>query len=71
MLLNVHGRMSVNGVNIENVMVLYNYALQDGCTPLMLHAESGNLDVVITLLEAHAFMDAQDKVQYVYKCKNH
>ena len=28
----------------------------------MVHAESGNVDVVLRLLEAHAFMDGQDKV---------
>ena len=35
---------------------------QDGSTPLMIHATSGNVAVVICLLEEHAFMDAQDKV---------
>ena len=35
---------------------------QDGSTPLMIHATSGNVAVVTCLLEEHAFMDAQDKV---------
>ena len=31
----------------------------------MVHAESGNVHVVSRLLDAHAFMDAQDKVYTV------
>ena len=36
--------------------------MQDGCTALMVHAESGNVGVVSRLLASHAFMDAQDMV---------
>ena len=35
---------------------------QDGYTPLMLHAESGNEDVVTCLVENYAQVDAYDKV---------
>ena len=35
---------------------------QDGCTALMVHGETGNVDVVLRLIEAQAFMDTQDKV---------
>lgn len=40
------------------------FFFQDGCTALMVHAESGNVDVVSKLLDSHAFMDSQDMVQY-------
>jgi ankyrin repeat protein len=38
-----------------------NHRKGDGSTPLMVHAESGNVAVVTTLLEAQAFIDTQDK----------
>ena len=40
--------------------------LQDGCTPLMVHAELGNVVVVTCLIERNALLDAQDKVCIVH-----
>ena len=39
---------------------------QDGYTPLMVHAELGNVVVVTCLIEKKALLDVQDKVcQYI------
>ena len=45
------------------ITLLYTFSCQDGSTPLMVHAESGNVAVVNLLLEAQAFINAQDKVE--------
>ena len=39
----------------------------DETTPLMRHAQSGDKDLVLELLECHANVDLQDEVMYTYK----